>query len=631
MSGFIHGEVSWVEPTHEVDMNVQKMMSAVGHYPWSDTSIREMSAQGLACVMGTQTMSREAPHHGQGEKSSFSVAADLQLHARDELVSRLDLSRDEAATATDEELVVRAYQSWGSGFAERLLGEGVLALWDGSENRLVCWRDAAGVRPLYYFYVPEQRFVFSSDLQSLVAHPASTGHLDLEYANAFLRNGQFQHPTRTMVKGVRKVPSAHVAIVDRTGIHLRRYWDPGLVAERSGFDDDAVAEELVELLHKAIRDRLPRSGEGVGAHLSGGLDSSSIALKAAGLVRSQGHELSAFSWAPPRDVVPSIQRDERDLVEAAARFGAIRPRFTQLIPGDVVEVFYRDVALRPRATLNFEVATSRNAVAAGVGTVLSGWGGDEMIAFNGRGYFADLARHGRLLRVQREFKLRSKIQGGGSLLGAWKSRVFLPLVPERFMSDESARRSPLPGEIRPEFAQLLASSEQLKHPVPRERPGIHRMQVSLFEFGHLQYRMESWAAHGAGIGLTYSFPLLDRRIMEFALSLPGAMFFRDGWKRWLYRRAMDGVLPNVVRWNPHKYDDVAEAHLSNLLLEAAPEYLEPLRERLDNPLIDVGMVMAEQERQRRLRSSASTSTTETTPSPPIGGGTWLAFTRLRTP
>ena len=626
MSGFIHGEVSWVEQSQVVAIHIKKMMSAVDHYPWSWTSIREMSRQPLAGVMGIHSMAQPRDHrdHLGGSESPFQVAADLNLHARDDLVARLDLSRDDEP-ALPEELVIRAYQRWGLEFGRRILGEGVFALWDGSEQRLVCWRDAAGVRPLYYSYMPGRQFVFSSDLQSLAAHPAIAGHFDLEYANAFLRNEQFQHPTRTLIKEVRKVPSAHVLIVDRAGIQVRRYWDPSRIVERNRSDDDLAAEELLELLRRSIGDRLPSSGEGVGAHLSGGLDSSSVAVTAADILRSRGQVLSAFSWAPPRDVVTSIEHDERDLVEAAARVGGIRPRFTRLTPGDIVDVAYRDVALRPRATLNFEVASSRDAVASGVRTIFSGWGGDEMIAFNGRGYFSDLARHGRVVKVHQELKSRSRIHGG-SLLGAWKARVFLPLLPHRVKGSESERRAPLPAELLPEFALLLATAEQLEHAYPRERPGVHRMQASLLEFGHLQYRMESWAAHGAALGLTYTYPLLDRRIMEFALGLPGAMFFRDGWKRWLYRKAMGGVLPDIVRWSPSKYDNAAGFHLRNVLLENANEYKEPLRRRQDNPLVDVGLLLAEQERQLQLRSSGAARVP--TPSSPIGGGAWLAFTQL---
>ena len=630
MSAFIHGEVNWTERPRTVGANVQRMLDAVAHYPWASTSIEEVSAHPVSYVTGIQRNLRTVDQRVDrpGHEPAVHITADLHLHGRDELVAQLGISSGEALPMSDEALVILAYRRWGVRCAERIVGEGAFALWDASEQRLICWRDAAAVRPLYYYHVPGRRFVFSSDLQSIAAHPATPSTLDLPYTSAFLRDEQFQHPTRTLIQGVRKVDPAHILIFDRGGVHLQRYWDPASIAERADADDGECVEELRALVRRSISDRLPSSGEGVGAHLSGGLDSSSVALVVAALLEDRGHELSAFSWAPPRDVVPTIERDERDLVEAAARFVAIRPRYTHLRPNDVVDVAYRDVALRPRATLNFEVATSRDAADAGVRTIFSGWGGDEVIAFNGRGYFADLARRGRLVTVQRELRLRSRIHGG-SLRGAWKARVVMPLLPDRAFRNGSEELPPLPAELRPEFARVLATVEPLEHPFPRERPGVHRMQESLLRFGHLQYRMESWAAHGAALGLIYTFPLLDRRIMEFALGLPGHMYFRDGWKRWLYRTAMEGILPDLVRWNPKKYDDAAAHQLRNVLLEATDVYREPLLGRQDNPLVDVKVLLAEQDRQQQLRSLPSSGSSS--PPSPIGGGAWLAFTGLKSP
>ena len=154
------------------------------------------------------------------------------------------------------------------------------------------------------------------------------------------------------------------------------------------------------------------------------------------------------------------------------------------------------------------------------------------------------------------------------------------------------------------------------------------MQVSLLEFGHLQHRIEAWAAHGAALGLTYAFPLLDRRIVEFALSLPGRMFFRDGWKRWLYRTAMEGILPDAVPLEPDEFDNAAAHQLRSVLLEPAAVYRNRCSSDRDNPLVDVGVLLAAQDRQQQLSSSPD-GPPSPSPSSPVGRGAWLAFTRLQ--
>ena len=624
MTAFIHSEVNWEERPQLVESNVARLAQAVGHYPWASTSIIDTSTGEFACVLGVQrsTLNKNADRTERGD--AFAVVADLHLHERETLESQLGVTASEALSLSTEELIQRAYRLWGLGCAERILGEGAFALWDRSAERLVCWRDAAGVRPLYYHHVPGRRLVISSDLQSIAAHPGIASTLDLAYTRALLDDGSFQHPVRTLLEGVHKVPAGHLLLFDRRGLRIQRYWDPASIVERARTEDGDYVEELRALLRQALSSRLRTEG-GKGAHLSGGLDSSSVALIAASLLNGQGEKLTAFSWAPPRDVVPEVEGDERDLADAVARFGGVPLRYTTLQPSDVADYSYRDVALRPRSTLNFELSTSRQARAGGIQTMLSGWGGDELIAFNGRGYFAELALRGRFPTIQNELRLRAQIHGG-NLRGPWKARVLRPLLPDRFLDLES-EPPPLPAELRPEFARLLTDVEPLDHVYPRERPGVRRMQVSLLEFGHLQYRMESWAAHGAAIGLRYSFPLLDRRIMEFALSLPGRMFFQDGWKRWLYRTAMEGVLPDQVRWNPQKFDNAAEYHLRSVLRVPAEEYRRPLLERRDSPLVDVGVLLDEQDRQWRLPDAAENSR-PASPYPPVGAGAWLAFTEL---
>lgn len=627
MAGYIHGELCWTGEFERVAHDVGEMSGAVGHFPWATAWVETFRGRGTAGGFAVQRGVESAGVTHPCRSGELYLVADLQLHARDELCAALGITASAGQSLRDEGCALRAYRRWGLGFAQRLLGDGALVLWDESAQRALCWRDTAGVRPLYYHHLPGRRFVFSSDLQSIAAHPMVPEVLDLPYTRAVLANDNFQHSTRTLVHGVRKVPPGHLLLVDRSGVRLQRYWYPEDVPIRSDADDRECAEELRALLHDSIAARLRHADAGVGAHLSGGLDSSSVALVTAGMVSERQAELQTFSWAPPWDVVPRVADDERDLVELASAGQPVRHRYTCLEPRDPVDVMYRDIALRPREALLFEIATSRHAVDAGVRTIFSGWGGDELLAFNGRGYFADLARRGRLPTVQRELRRRAEIHGG-SLRGAWKGRVVLPLLPDALVERGSRSRPPLPAELRSDIADLLADVEPLDDPVGRERPGVRRMQLSLLRHGHLHSRAEAWAAHGASLGLAYTFPLLDRRVVEFALGLPGRMYFRNGWKRWLYRTAMDGILPEQLCWSPAKFDSAAESQLRTVMRDAVPGFRARLLEQRDNPLVDVQVILDEQDRQERLRPTPDDPAPPPPPTP-VGPAAWLAFTRLR--
>ena len=70
----------------------------------------------------------------------------------------------------------------------------------------------------------------------------------------------------------------------------------------------------------------------------------------------------------------------------------------------------------------------------------------------------------------------------------------------------------------------------------------------LLALGHLNNRMESWAASGAERGIVYRYPLLDKRVIEFAYSLPAYSFHHLGFPRFLYRKAADRILPESFVW-----------------------------------------------------------------------------------
>jgi asparagine synthase (glutamine-hydrolysing) len=189
--------------------------------------------------------------------------------------------------------------------------------------------------------------------------------------------------------------------------------------------------------------------------------------------------------------------------------------------------------------------------------MLSGWGGDEGIAFNGRGYFADLFRRGRWGTMTRELALRSRLHAD-DFWGNLKNRAVLPLLPDGLLQhvrpdllDASPMSLPL-ELLHPAFIARL--SRVPPYPVGnlRERPGARNYQLRLLNHGFLTARLESWSDNGGYRGIEYRYPLLDRRIIEFGLGVPERMFHYQGWKRYLFRKTVDAVLPEAVTWNKSK-------------------------------------------------------------------------------
>ena len=591
-------------PSETEKSHVTRMMAATGTFPWQAESLCT-----LAGSFGTCTL---AVHAGEGRAqpsllptfAGLTIAADVRLDNRGELCDALGINAAERPTLGDADLILRAYRRWGTDCAAHLLGDFAFAVWDQINERLFCARDVVGARPFYYHYAKDRserrlsRFVFAGDLRAIVAHPLVPTELNLAYLVAAVQTttGQFQHPDHTYYRAIDKLPPAHCLTLDADGVRRWAYWQPDKVRERRYADERDYVEELRELLQAAVACRIEGTHP-VGAHISGGLDSSSVAVLAHRMLGDQGRAFTGFSWAPPlpEDPADLVPNDERKLVEAVREAEGMSVHYTRLAPKHILALARRDLTLQPTTTLQFELAASEDAASLGIRTMLSGWGGDELAAFNGRGYFSDLLRRGRWLTLQREFTKRGRLHGG-AVWKQWIASGLFPLLPSailrRVWYSDAPQPSSLPPYLRPAFAAALADVEPLTRPDLRERPGVHRMQIALLQHGHLGYRMESWAGHGATLGITYAFPLLDQRIVEFALSIPDYLFFKNGWKRYLYRTAMQGILPDRVRWQKVK-EDPAMAQGGRAVHEETDEQLRAdLLAQADNPYVDVEQLQA---------------------------------------
>jgi asparagine synthase (glutamine-hydrolysing) len=82
----------------------------------------------------------------------------------------------------------------------------------------------------------------------------------------------------------------------------------------------------------------------------------------------------------------------------------------------------------------------------------------------------------------------------------------------------------------------------------------------LWEIGILAERMESWKHFGAKLNLDYAYPLTDRRLMDFLIGLPPEAFIGENYQRRMMRKAMEGILPDKVCWQPDKREKVRVSH-----------------------------------------------------------------------
>ena len=515
--------------------------------------------------------------------TGLAITASARLDGRAELCEALGMPRAGRAELSDSALILMSYARWGAACPEHLLGDYAFALWDARRQVLFCARDHIGARPFFYAHSPE-RFIFASGIGSVLAAPGVSEQFDTDAVATRLTYGARQLGARTCYRAVRRLLPGHSLLVEGGKARVERWWRPEETPPARNLCEDDFAGAVLAACTDAVRDRL-RCADPVGVHLSGGLDSSSVAVLATRELRRQGRPSPvAFSWQPPpgpglRD---KAEAAEHGLIEAVRRQEGLQLLYRPPQASDVVAFLRRDGTRGDdEGTLIQEAAVQCAAAEYGVEVLLSGWGGDEGVSHNGRGYFPQLLRSGQMRRLWRELGERSAHPSAMLL-----TEAALPLVSRRAARVAmQLRRRQWPFRRNATFIHpAFARRARLLPPASRQPAGgVRDIQLHLLQHGHLSQRMEGWAAHGACHGIEYRYPLLDRRVLELVLSLPPEQFRRGRRSRWVMRRAFESLLPAEVCWAAKEADPLRFGALEDAIGKALPTVRGMIQARGEPP------------------------------------------------
>jgi hypothetical protein len=328
--GFVHGEVSWLEPATSLSAAVDAMLAAADAPCWAASTLVGRRSPSASCVLAVQADRPTA--RGTATTSGldgFDLVTDLRLTDRATLADRLAARSD---APSDDGLVRRAFHRWGVDCADRIDGEGTFALWDAVEGASSAGATPPGTRPLYYHHAPGRGIVLSSDLRSLVAHPRIAATLDLRYLRTLLERRMAYRPaSRTMVQGSGSSrPATHSSSTERGSASGATSAPP--ISRPSA---TATTASTSSTCGACCTTRSPTGSRPTNRSRR------RAPQRRARLVEPRGHDsaitprgqrLTGFSWAPPWSVVPEVDGDERPLAEAAATFASIPLRFTDLRP-----------------------------------------------------------------------------------------------------------------------------------------------------------------------------------------------------------------------------------------------------------------------------------------------------------
>ena len=463
----------------------------------------------------------------------YTIVSDCRLDNRTELRLKLGMDPAEGARLSDAALILHAYARWGEACIEHFIGEFAFVIWDETRNALFCARDALGERTLFYSVQETCTVIASEPWAAAGAWGARLDLNDAAVSHFFaLRNTQ---DGQTLFKNVYELLPAHGMWINSGGRRAWRYWRPDPSNRIRNRADREYADQFRALLEEAVRARL-RSTTPVGILLSGGLDSGSLACLAARMTAPT--PLTSISYVFDELTIC----DERMFIRSITDRWGLRSIH---IPCDDAAPF-RDMDRWPHDPNHPEgnmyrllkERAYRRASQEGMRVLMPGTFGDDLYC-DAEDWLFDLVADGRWRQAAREWKRHVDYYGWRGALNADFTRRIIRRLANRLPGGKRLRRaSPAPPWLRSEAAVHLQSEAGWVAPEFDNKSRILGIPASISSTD------EIGAANRNGIELRH--PYRDRRLIEFALSIPAYQLYHLGFYKYILRRAMQDILPRPV-------------------------------------------------------------------------------------
>lgn len=483
----------------------------------------------------------------------YIVLADATLYYVGDLCQSLGERVD--TTASPARLILAAFRAFGPSCVDHIEGDFAFLVWDRYERRVFCARDFSGRRPLF---LAEWRggLAVASSLDSLAALPGFDPQVNLAAVGADAAGLLFSLDDDTCMLRVRTLRAGCIAQWSPSEpLRTERVWQPVPVATpRMGFDD--AAAHLQDLLARAVSERMSPAGP-TAVWMSGGRDSTAVFGAGMHAMRSDAENRSLIPIS--RSHPPGDSGREDEVIEAIARFWHVEPHWVdaQRTPMFGASQDRTRWSAEPFAQ-PFENLTRSLAQAArdaGASVALDGYGGDFLFQVS-RIYLADLVAGGRFTTALRDWRAmdlgREGLRGFFGygvqpLLPSWATAALGVARGGRRLRS-SMERAPAPWirnsffrqhEFADRFASLGPAAQQGRSAVERET----RFYLTHQFFARINSRMADFALHH---DIELRSPLLDQRVVRFALSRPREERNAAGDDKRLLRASMRGLLPDSV-------------------------------------------------------------------------------------
>lgn len=545
-------------PESELRTRAAAMLNSMSHRGPDGEGLFSVPEAGL--VLGHKRLAIIDPQHGQQPMSTpdgqltvvFNGAIYNYLELRRELVGR----GHPIATYCDTEVLLFAYREWGERCVDRFLGMFAFAIWDHRKNTLFCARDRVGIKPFYVSF-DGKTVLIASEIKGLLASKLLRAEANPDGLLDYL-TFQFCLGEKTMFKGVRKLEPGHHLTVHlqdgRISLATSQYWD--VRYEIDDFHDEAwFVDRLTGLIEDAIRLHL-RSDVPLGAHLSGGLDSSVVVCLAADALK--GERLKTFTGA----FAEGPEYDETPYAKLVAEFAGTDYEELYIqgdeLPDLLPKLLYSMDEPQAGPGLIPQYYVSKLA-AEKVKVVLGGQGGDELFIGYARylvGYL-EKCLSGAIFETAHQAPYAVTLESIAPSLPLLRS--YVPLLQELWrdgLFDAPENRYFKLIDRGEGMSRLFDSAIWDTGYSPFEsyrqifnRQDLHSLvnRMTYFDLkGSLPALLHVEDRTSMAVSIESRVPLLDHRIIEFMARIPPNIKFAGGRMKHLFKESVRHRIPAAV-------------------------------------------------------------------------------------
>ena len=437
---------------------------------------------------------------------------------------------------SDTEVILKAYHCWGKTCVNYFNGMWSFSILDIKQKIVFCSRDRFGVKPFYYIE-NNDLFSFGSEISQLLPFIPNR-ILNKKIALDYLISGIEECSNETFFKDIYLLKGGHNLVFDlqTNSYEIERYYNLKLSDQKNTSVDDYIRE-----LKRSITLRL-RSDVKVGTCLSGGIDSSTISSFASKLYQNSNEKFMAIHAKSSE-----YKTDESEFAKIVSKISNINLNFVEPSYSDFKSNILSIIKIQqePFGSLSIimQYFVFKKAKELGCIVMLDGQGGDETLLGYERYYPAIVKSKKGIAKLKA--LLQSSKNSRLSLLDTIKYQYYFSnykLRLKRLKYKNSFYKSEILNEYESEELRIISESYN----------DISILQKNEIESSQLPHLLKYEDRNSMANSIESRLPFLDYKLVELSLNTNNSLKIKDGWTKFILRKAAETILPKEIVWRKAK-------------------------------------------------------------------------------